>query len=196
MIKFFTNRELSRRLGIKLAKWKRWSREFLPPDPLGGMQSGYARQYNPDQAFTVFLGGHLVADLKFSITEARQIIQDLNKWLAEKGFFFDPRDHFIPREGLDAMINKYIIFIRREKGSDKRFKFVYTVRGIISNEPVQHKGFRMMKKLYVETFVNQGPDKSPEMNMNVVNTLCINGILTEFADAMGLARTRYPVFSN
>ena len=67
MIKFFTNRELSDKLGIKLAKWKRWSREFLPPDPLGGMQSGYARQYNPDQAFTVFLGGHLVADLKFSI---------------------------------------------------------------------------------------------------------------------------------
>ena len=76
MIKFFTNRELSERLGIKLAKWKRWSREFLPPDPLGGMQSGYARQYNPDQAFTVFLGGHLVADLKFTIPEANQIIQD------------------------------------------------------------------------------------------------------------------------
>ena len=87
MIKFYTNRELSEKLGINLAKWKRWSREFLPPDPLGGMQSGYARQFNPDQAFTVFLGGHLVADLKFSIPEANQIIQDLNKWLSEKGFF-------------------------------------------------------------------------------------------------------------
>ncbi|MBW2491912.1 MAG: hypothetical protein JRE65_12275, partial [Deltaproteobacteria bacterium] len=54
MIKFFTNRELSDSLDIKLTKWKRWSREFLPPDPLGGMQSGYARQYHPDQAFTVF----------------------------------------------------------------------------------------------------------------------------------------------
>lgn len=193
MIKFFTNRDLSDRLGIKLAKWKRWSREFLPPDPLGGMQSGYARQYNPDQAFTVFLGGHLVADLKFSIPEANQIIQDLNKWLSDKGFFFDLRGHSVSNKGMDALIKKHIIFIRREKGADKRFKFIYTVRGIISNEPVQHKGFEMMKKLYVETSVNQEPEKSSEMDMNVVKTLYITGILTDFVDVMGLERNRYAV---
>jgi hypothetical protein len=195
MIKFFTNRELSDRLDIKLAKWKRWSREFLPPDPLGGMQSGYARQYNPNQAFTVFFGGHLVADLKFSIPEARQIIQDLNNWLSEKGFFFDLRGHSVPDKGIDALIKKYIIFIRREKGPDKRFKFIYTVRGIISNEPVQHKGFGMMKKLYVETSVNQGPEKPSEMDMNVVKTLYISGMFTEFVVVMGLDRMRYPVLS-
>ena len=195
MIKFFTNRVLSDRLGIKLAKWKRWSREFLPPDPLGGMQSGYARQYNPDQAFTVFLGGHLVADLKFSIPEANQIIKDLNNWLVEKGFFFDLKGHSVSDKGMDALIKKYIIFIRREKGPDKRFKFIYTVRGIISNEPVQHKGFEMMKKLYVETSVNQGPEKPSEIDMNVVKTLYITGILTDFVDAMGLDRTRYAVLS-
>ena len=195
MIKFFTNRELSDKLGIKLAKWKRWSREFLPPDPLGGMQSGYARQYNPDQAFTVFFGGHLVADLKFSIPEATQIIQDLNKWLSEKGFFFDLRGHLVSAKGMDALVKKYIIFIRREKGTDKRFKFIYTVRGIISNEPVQHKGFEMMKKLYVETSVNQGPEKPSQMDMNVVKTLYITGILTDFVDVMGLDRTKYQVLS-
>jgi len=195
MIKFFTNRELSDRLGIKLAKWKRWSREFLPPDPLGGMQSGYARQYNPDQAFTVFLGGHLVADLKFSIPEANQIIQDLNKWLSDKGFFFDLRGHSVSDKGMDALIKKYILFIRREKRPDKRFKFIYTVRGIISNEPVQHKGFEMVKKLYVETSVNQGSEKPSEMDMNVVKTLYLTGILTDFVDAMGLDRMRYPVLS-
>ena len=196
MIKFFTNRELSDRLGIKLAKWKRWSREFLLPDPLGGMQSGYARQFNPDQAFTVFLGGHLVADLKFSIPEANQIIQDLNKWLSEKGFFFDPRGHPVFDKGMDALIKKYIIFIRREKWLDKRFKFIYTARGIISIEPVQHKGFEIMKKLYVETSVNQGPEKPSEMDMNVVKTLYITGILKDFVDATGLDRTRYPALSN
>ena len=195
MIKFFTNRELSDRLGIKLAKWKRWSREFLPPDPLGGMQSGYARQYNPDQAFTVFLGGHLVADLKFSIPEANQIIQDLNKWLSDKGFFFDLRRHSVSDKGMEALIKKYILFIRREKRPDKRFKFIYTVRGIISNEPVQHKGFEMVKKLYVETSVNQGSEKPSEMDMNVVKTLYLTGILTDFIDAMGLDRMRYSVLS-
>jgi len=195
MIKFFTNRELSDRLGIKLAKWKRWSREFLPPDPLGGMQSGYARQYNPDQAFTVFLGGHLVADLKFTIPEANQIIQDLNKWLSEKGFFFDLRGHSMSDKGMDALIKKYIIFIRREKGMDKRFKFIYMIRGVISNEPVQHKGFKMMKKLYVETSVNQGPEKPSEMDMNVVKTLYIKGILSDFVDGVGLERNRYAALS-
>jgi len=195
MIKFFTNRELSDRLGIKLSKWKRWSREFLPPDPLGGMQSGYARQYNPDQAFTVFLGGHLVADLKFSIPEANQIIIDLNKWLSEKGFFFDLRGHSVFDNGLDALIKKYIIFIRREKGPDKRFQFIYTARGVISNEPVQYKGFEIMKKLYVETSVNQGPEKPSEMDMNVVKTLYITGILGDFVDAVGLERNRYAVLS-
>ena len=195
MIKFFTNRELSDRLGIKLAKWKRWSREFLPPDPLGGMQSGYARQYNPDQAFTVFFGGHLVADLRFSIPEAIQILQDLNKWLSEKGFFFDLRGHSVSDKGMDALIKKYIIFIRREKRPDKRIKFIYTVRGIISNEPVQHKGFEMVKKLYVETSVNQGHEKPSEMDMNVVKTLYITGILTDFVDVIGLDRTRYAVLS-
>ena len=81
MIKFYINRELSEKLGIKLSKWKRWSREFLPPDPLGGLQSGYARQYTLDQAFIVFLGGHLVADLHFSIPETKQIIEELGPWI-------------------------------------------------------------------------------------------------------------------
>jgi hypothetical protein len=195
MIKFFTNRILSDRLGINLAKWKRWSREFLQPDPLGGMQSGYARQYNPDQAFTVFLGGHLVADLKFTIPEARQIIQDLNEWLSEKGFFYDVKGRLVADKGLDALVEKYIIFIRREKKPNNRFNFIYTVRGIVSNEPVQHKGFEMMRKLYVETFVNQGAEEPIEMNMNVVKTLYINGILANFVDTMGLDRTRYAILS-
>ena len=195
MIKFFTNRELSDKLGINLAKWKRWSREFLPPDPLGGMQSGYARQFNPDQAFTVFLGGHLVADLKFSIPEANQIIQDLNNWLSETGFFFDLRGPSVSNNGLEALIKRYIIFIRRKKGSDKRFKFIYTARGVISNEPVQHKGFEMMKKLYVEASISQEPEKLSEMDINVVKTLYITGILSDFLDAVGLDRTRYAALS-
>ena len=195
MIKFFTNRELSDKLGINLAKWKRWSREFLPPDPLGGMQSGYARQFNPDQAFTVFLGGHLVADLKFSIPEANQIIQDLNNWLSETGFFFDLRGPSVSNNGLEALIKKYIIFIRRKKGLDKRFKFIYTARGIISNEPVQHKGFEMMKKLYVEASISQEPEKLSEIDINVVKTLYITGMLSDFVDAVGLDRTRYAALS-
>ena len=89
MIKFRTNKEISQIFSINLAKWKRWSREFLPPDPLGGLQSGYARQYNLDEAFTVYLGGHLVGGLKFTIPEAKQILYDLHQWLVDHDFYFD-----------------------------------------------------------------------------------------------------------
>jgi hypothetical protein len=195
MIKFFTNRELSKQLGINLAKWKRWSREFLPPDPLGGMQSGYARQYHPDQAFTVYLGGHLVGDLKFAIPEARQMMQDLKPWLSDKGFFFEPKGYLVSDKGVEALVQKYIIYIRREKGTDNRFKFNYTARGIISNEPVLHKGFDIMKKLYVETSVNSEAENISDVDMNVVKRLNITGILNDFVDAVGLDRTRYPALS-
>ena len=77
MIKFYSNKELSQAFKINLAKWKRWSREFLPPDPLGGLQSGFARQYNLDEAFTVYLGGYLVGKMKFTIPESKQILRDL-----------------------------------------------------------------------------------------------------------------------
>ena len=87
MLRFYTNRELAERLDIPTAKWKRWSREFLPPDPLGGLQSGYARRYSVDDALTVFIGGVLVADLKFGIPEARTILSDLEPWLREGGIF-------------------------------------------------------------------------------------------------------------
>ena len=195
MIKFYTNRELSKRLGINLAKWKRWSREFLPPDPLGGLQSGYARQYHPDQAFTVFLGGHLVGDLKFSIPEAVQIMKDLKPWLTDKGFFFEPKGYAVSHKGIDALVQRYIIFIMREKGTDNRFKFIYTARGIITNEPVMYKGFEVMKKLYVETFFNSDTEKVSGSDMNVVKTLNISATLKDFVDATGLDRTRYPALS-
>lgn len=84
---YYTSSELSHRLQVALAKWKRWSREFLPPDPLGGLQSGFARQFSLREAFRVFLGGCLVADLKFSIPESRQILADLNGWLKKAGFY-------------------------------------------------------------------------------------------------------------
>jgi hypothetical protein len=87
MIKYYNNRELSRSLNINLARWKRWTREFLPPDPLGGLQSGYARQLSMREAFWVALGGHLVGFLKFSIHQAKTILADLEPWLEQSGYF-------------------------------------------------------------------------------------------------------------
>ena len=86
MIHYFTNREISIKLDINLARWKRWSRSFLPPDPLGGLQSGYARQYVFKDLFKVFLGGHLLSHLKLSIPDAQKVLADLAPWLKKAGF--------------------------------------------------------------------------------------------------------------
>ena len=195
MIKFFTSRALSQRLEINLAKWKRWSREFLPPDPLGGMQSGYARQYNPDQAFTVYLGGLLVADLKFTIPEAKQILQDLQGWLAEKGFYFNASGKILPGTGEDENVKKYILLIEGGKRKDDRFDFIYTVRGIISNESVDYNGFEIMKELYTQTLIGLWPETPSTMGMNIVKILKITDILNNFANLMDLDPMHYPAIS-
>jgi hypothetical protein len=90
MIHYYTNREIAEKLEVNLARWKRWSRSFLAPDPLGGMQSGYTRQYVFKDLFKVFLGGHLLSHLKLSVAESRQVISDLSPWLKKQGFFDQP----------------------------------------------------------------------------------------------------------
>ena len=196
MIKFFTNREVSHRLDINLAKWKRWSREFLPPDPLGGMQSGFARQYSPDGAFKVYLGCHLVADLKFTIPEAKQIVEDLHGWFAEMGFYFDVKGNATLKKDVDQLVKRYIIFIMREKRIDNNFEFIYNVRGIISNEPVHYKGLEITKELYVETSIGLQPEKVSTIDLNIVKTLNITDVLNNFVVRLNLDRTHYPALSS
>ena len=196
MIKFFTNREVSNRLDINLSKWKRWSREFLPPDPLGGMQSGFARQYSPDGAFTVYFGGHLVADLKFTIPEAKQIVKDLHSWFAEKGFYFDARSNATVNTGVGQLVKKYIIFIERGKDPDNTISFIYTIRGIISIEPVNYKGFEIMKELYMEKTIGLQTKKMSAVDMNIVKTVNITDVLNNFVVRLNLNRSRYPALSS
>ena len=195
LIKFLTNRELSNKLGINLARWKRWSREFLPPDPLGGMQSGYARQYSPDDAFTVYLGGHLVSELKYAIPEARQILGDLRKWLADKGFYFDVKGNAVCSDGVEVLTKKYILTIRQSGSLQQNFEFFYTARGIISNKPVRYKNFEVMEELYTETVIGRQPVPFASQDGNTIKTLNITDILDSFVAQMDLDRAHYPTLS-
>lgn len=195
MIKYFTNRELSKRLDINLARWKRWSREFIPPDPLGGMQTGYARQYHPDEAFNVYLGGHLVSDLKFAIPEAKQILADLQGLLADKGFYFNVKGGAVSRNSIEALIKEYIVFISKERLPDNTDRIRYTVRGIISQKPVHYQNFEVMEELYTETEIGLQPDKSAVYDTNAVKTLHISGVLSNFVVRMDLEKVCYPALN-
>lgn len=81
------NKEISERLKIINTTWRRWSREFLPPDPSAGMRAGKSRLYTAEEAFAVYLGGTLVGGYKLSVHDARSVLQHLLPWLKRKGYF-------------------------------------------------------------------------------------------------------------
>jgi len=161
MLKFISNREVSEKLGIKLAKWKRWSRELLPPDPLGGLQSGYARQYNPADAFTVYLGGHLIADLKYTVPESRQILADLHDWLVRHGFYFDPIQPALNPD-IGRLIQAYQIYIQPDaEPVNGLYGFHYVIRGILSTAPAQYKGFPVHQEFRSESTLPENQTLPP-----------------------------------
>ena len=121
---YFDSKYLSQRLQINSAKWKRWTREFLPPDPLGGYQSGYARQFSYKDAFRVYLGGHLVGVLRFTIPEARQILSDLESWIKKQGFFAIPAGNSKSNSETD-----HIYIYNLENG-----KLAYAVRTVVAHQ--------------------------------------------------------------
>ena len=185
MVKLYTNRELAEKLGINLAKWKRWSREFLPPDPLGGMQSGFARQYYFSDAFNVMLGGHLVGDLHFSVYEAGRIIGDLKDWLKERGFYQFPNESVDGRL-LDSNITNYKIYIQSNfKSKKEKTVFTYRLRGIISNKPVLHNGIEAREERYVETVIGAANSKAVVGSLTVEKILKISGLYTYFVGKLG-----------
>jgi hypothetical protein len=151
MVKFFQNRELAQILGINLAKWKRWSREFLPPDPLGGLQSGYARQYNLDDAFVVYLGGYLVSALKFSIPEAKQILSDLKEWMISHRFYYH-YDHINGKnDSSDALDGPYRIHILLSKARPaETCRILYRIKRVIARESVKVNGESVVMEKTVE----------------------------------------------
>ena len=186
MLRFYTNQELARRLALPTAKWKRWSREFLPPDPLGGLQSGYARQYSVDDALTVFLGGVLVADLKFVIPEARQILSDLNPWLLQSGIFTGAvsknQAESIPWNLVrDLSIEIY----RMPSGSGRVPVFQYRLRGLLERRQVEDA---VIQERFIERVHPDGPP-APERFRGAL--LRVTDALRWFAGALELDQRHF-----
>ena len=186
MIKFYSNRELSRIFKINLAKWKRWSREFLPPDPLGGLQSGYARQYNMDEAFTVFIGGHLVADLKFTIPESRQILNDLNQWLLDHGFYFDFSGKANSRNRTTPQAQSFQIEILCGKISNSAdWRLGYRVKAIVASESIMMGGIPVRQNRYFESTIGVNQPEA-DFSANSWRTINISKLRKSFLNCFKL----------
>jgi len=166
MIRFYLNRELSMMFGFKLSRWKRWSREFLPPDPLGGLQSGFARQYSLPEAFQVYLGGHLVADLKFSIPETKIVLADLKEWVTNQYFSYPlpEKQSFVQKSVKEYRI---YIFMNREPTQTIQ-EHSYMIRRVIDQERSHGKGARIVTERYIENWLKDGePVTAPHRSDSV-----------------------------
>lgn len=197
MKRFFKNRELSQKLSVNLARWKRWSREFLPPDPLGGLQSGVARHYSIDDALTVYLGGHLVADLKFSIPEARRILEDLRSWFSSTGVYLNGQ---LPEKMDDEFplpVKNYIIFISRNMETpDVAPGFRYSLRGIVSRRTAKEKGVPIEEERFVERWLVNGNQNQLQHDLLSLKMLNITEILSRFAAKLNLPVNIFPALKN
>jgi hypothetical protein len=181
MIRFYTNKELSQKFNVNLARWKRWSREFLPPDPLGGLQSGYARQYSLDDAFSVVLGGHLVGDLKFSIPETKQILIDLNQWLVDHDFYLYLAKSSESAAKQNPRAHRYLIaIISRTNQHDKNFGLSYWIRGILAEDSANFHGERVRRQDFTESFI--GPQEMEPFRTDIESyrVLNISGLHEDF----------------
>ena len=185
MIKFYTNKELATNFNVNLARWKRWSREFLPPDPLGGLQSGYARQYSPDEAFTVFLGGHLVGNLKFSIPETKQILIDLNQWLVDHDFYFFSTKTSNISENSNPKVKFYQLNISSQAlRRDKKRGLSYWGKGVISVDTINQHGVRILREQFIESPVGPRESESSTSNFESCRMLNITQLRRKFLDLL------------
>jgi len=181
MIKFYTNRDLSQRFDINFAKWKRWSREFLPPDFLGGLQSGYARQYNQNEAFTVYLGGLLVADLKFSIPDAKKILEELHDWLTASVLCTDFDTPKKDVKGTKGQGEQYQILIQAVNNrTASTVKFFTAIRCILADESITIHGNPARRFQYLETVLNNTETKPCDDDMLSARVLNISRVFARF----------------
>lgn len=168
---YYNSNELSNKLEIKSAKWKRWAREFLPPDPLGGLQSGFARQFNLKDAFRVSLGGYLVSGLRFSIPEARQILADLSPWLRKHGFFKLQQDQQTDR--VDPW-NNYLIIIYLDK--DNRLHYIIgSVRSSNANGTA-----KVLTEFHIQKRIGPASDTVAVDKLSGARMVAISRIYKEF----------------
>ena len=194
MLRFFSNRELSTGLSIPLARWKRWSREFLPPDPLGGLQSGVTRQFSVDEALIVFLGGHLVAELKTSVPDARQILKDLKPCLRDIGLFANSRVHERFNAGSPEPITIYTLFIYRDSPDlSSASRFTYALRGEISRTLQDHGGRMVYLERYIEERIPLSAQSLPKQLSS--RTLNISAMADFFVNALGLDKGHFAILN-
>ena len=121
---------------------------------MGGLQSGYARQYVFHDMMRVYLGGHLVSHLKLSLVEAARVLDDLSPWLKKNGYLsasaplipaepgpcpavVDHRIYFSPmpnRNGIAGPLFRYLI----QSSVERRIEQTHPDQRVVESFTVLH----------------------------------------------------------
>ena len=118
--------EFSKLLGIQHTKAKRYTREFLGPNPSATIQSGHARILTLQETYLVYLGAHLVSVHNFTVHEAKIIIGSLKPWLIEWGLFPGDDNKF---QQTTSEVKSWKVSICR---THEPWYFAYLVEGLIN----------------------------------------------------------------
>ena len=162
----------------------------MPPDPLGGMQSGYARQYTVDDAFIVYLAGHLVNQMHFSIPDTRQVLEGLTGWLKDCGFLGFHESH--PFSSDLNFNNPVEIMILKDNISGKP---VFLIRRMIERSMAGGEDAGIFQDQYSLTCIP--PDMVPEILEPVLSAkiIFISKMFLEFVRRLELDPDLFPVLT-
>ena len=108
-------------------------------------QKARCGEYSFGEAFKVYLGGHLIGAMSYTIPEAKQILEDLDDWLTRQGFYSE-KGGDKPKHTPD-LVKHWDVFIKPRNN----FGFSYTVKGILDGPKI--KPFKGIKNAQHETYI-------------------------------------------
>ncbi len=173
----FSNRQIAWILGETQTKARRWAKEFLPPDPPRGLRSGRTRQHGLNEAFTVYLGGHLVGKMGYSVLDAKTILGDLTPWMECEGLYPEKTSKYAPKDRgeANAIVVRYDIHIMPTRIP---LGFCYECRAVFREQRTEND---IVKSEYSVDFffgVGQPADMNPVIDN--VRILRISSLLDWF----------------
>ena len=178
-----TNTILAKKLDIPLSKIRRWTKEFLPPDPLATRRSGYTRKFSENDGFMVYVSGYLVSNLDFSFASTRDIMKELSSWIYKIGLLPD-----IPSSakklGVDRKIQDYEVnFFPLEKNVGWSYYIIGIVKETLSeSKDAMGREYFKGQRDYVAYQISESTTYDYKSSRRIDKKLPISELLYNFLD--------------
>jgi hypothetical protein len=178
-----TNTITAEKLDIPLSKIRRWTKEFLPPDPLATRRSGYTRKFTENDGFIVYVSGFLVSNLDFSFASARDIMKELSSWIYKIGLLPN-----IPssakRLGVDSKIQDYEVnFFPLEKNVGWSYYIVGVLKDtLLESKDTMGREYFKGQRDYVAYQISESTTYDYKSSRRIDKKLPISELLYNFLD--------------